>query len=275
MSKSNILTEEEFSRFKPSRRILEYIEAFGRESGLENKDIRILDWGCGRGRAVLWLRGKGYNAFGIEVDKGPIENAAPLFRTRGHDPAVLQLLSPNGKTSFSDDFFHITFSSQVFEHVEDLDGVARELFRITRGEGIGFHTYPARKHLVEAHLKMPFIHWLPKNIVRRTLIALFVLAGREPRWPGLRSPAEKTDAYYRYSIGKTFYRKQAETQAVFSRNGFRVSFECINDPLLARYVGSIAKGSAMKTAINQILTEFLKVELLITKPPAGYQNLQK
>jgi len=219
MSKNNPLTEEEFAGFKPARRILQYIETFRLNSGLSKEDINILDWGCGRGRSVLWLQDEGYNAFGVDVDQGPIDNASALFQSKGHNPSVLQLLTQEGKTEFPSNYFHITFSSQVLEHVENLDAVAAELFRITKPEGIGFHTYPARKHLVEAHLKMPFIHWLPKNILRHQLIALFVLAGREPRWPGLRSPAEKTEAYYRYSIGKTFYRKQAETKAVFSRNG--------------------------------------------------------
>ncbi|UCC21301.1 MAG: methyltransferase domain-containing protein, partial [Promethearchaeota archaeon] len=36
--------------------------------------MKILDFGCGRGLFVLWLKEHGYNAYGIDIDPIPIKN---------------------------------------------------------------------------------------------------------------------------------------------------------------------------------------------------------
>jgi len=268
MSKSDVLTEKEFSGFSFSRRILQQIETYRNRNGLKKNDVTILDWGCGRGRAVLWLRDAGYDAFGVEIDAGPVENGETLFREHGHDPSSLRLLSEDGRSPFPDGFFDITFSSQVLEHVADLDAVAIELARVTRPGGLGFHVYPARLHPVEAHLKMPFIHWLPKNILRHALVSTFVRLGIEPRWKSLNEIGnrEKAEAYYRYSVEKTHYRPLHATEAAFRKAGLRARFDTVNDPMIRQRLAPITGVAFLKTSINALLLTFVKVELLLEKP---------
>ena len=78
MSKHNILTEEEFLKFTPNKRILNYIEIYRKENGLKRGDMNILEWGCGRGCEVLWLRKEGYKVYGIDIDNEPINNGMGL-----------------------------------------------------------------------------------------------------------------------------------------------------------------------------------------------------
>ena len=79
MSKHHVLTEQDFSEYTPSQRILRYIESYRRDRNLEAKEMNILDWGCGRGRTVLWLREQGYNAYGVDIDIEPIRNGIGLL----------------------------------------------------------------------------------------------------------------------------------------------------------------------------------------------------
>jgi 2-polyprenyl-3-methyl-5-hydroxy-6-metoxy-1,4-benzoquinol methylase len=111
MSDTDLLTQREFDGFKPHPIMVDHIERSRASFGVPKMDFRIVDWGCGRGALVLWLRDRGYDTVGVDIDPH-----APHLR------------------------------------------------------------------LVEAHLFMPFVHWLPKNAAHKWLIGLFVLAGIEPRW---------------------------------------------------------------------------------------------
>ena len=70
------------------------------------------------------------------------------------------------------------------------------------------HIFPSSKHLIEAHLNMPLVHWLPKNYLRKILIFTYVLMNIEPKWEETKklNALEKTSLYYNYSCQKTFYR---------------------------------------------------------------------
>ena len=134
---------------------------------------------------------------------------------------------PGNRIDFPDRFFDVIFSQQVLEHVRDLDSLARETFRVTRPGGTGVHNYPAHHHLVEAHLRMPLVHWLPKNRWRYRAIRLMVMLGIEPsHWhmPGL-SARERAETYHRFSVEETFYRTPREVIATFERAGFQARFE--------------------------------------------------
>ena len=269
MSKHEILTDDEFLKHAPNKRIIDFINEYRKRQNLKESEINILDWGCGRGRDVLWLREHGYNAFGVDIDSEPIKNGLYLFRKKGYDDSSLLMIDSESKTSFPDRFFDITFSSQVFEHIRDLNKVASEIGRITKMGGIGYHIYPAHKYITEGHLYMPFIHWLPKNRLRKYLILFYVIIGKEPRWiiSSNGSISEKTKVYFNYSITKTYYRKYHEVREIFQNNGFRVNFQTINNPALRknRLVYNLANYHLSKPIINYLLLTFRSVELFLTK----------
>jgi SAM-dependent methyltransferase len=270
VSKLVPLTEQEFAAFVPPKRTLHYIEEFCRQKGLARSDVSILDWGCGRGKETLWLREQGYDAFGVDVDAGPITNGAELFEQKGHSASDLRLLHPDGHCDFPDDFFHSTFSNQVFEHIKDLKTVAAELWRVTAPGGEGHHVFPAHKYLVEGHLFMPLIHWLPKNALRKHAIRFFVATGREPHWSGLESltDQEKSQVYYGYSVSKTFYRPPSEIRQTFETFGFDVSFETINHPRVNEnpVLGNLKRFSTGRRFTNFLLLTFISNELHLLKP---------
>lgn len=269
MSKGKVLTSEEFCKYKFDERSLSYIEGTRKKIGLKKSEMNILDWGCGRGRAVIWLRDKGYNAFGVDIDRKPVENGLMFVKSKGYDESILRVLTPDNKTDFPDGNFHFITSNQVFEHIRDIDGVAREMSRITIKDGCGYHDYPAPKYIVEGHLFMPFVHWLPKRLIRKYLIAFFLWIGISPKWEELenKSNNEIVEILYRYTVNKTYYRTKKEIEGIFGRYGFDVSFVTLEHPKVkTSHLSSwLVKFDLTREIINWLLLTFKSHNLFLKK----------
>jgi SAM-dependent methyltransferase len=77
----------------------------------ENKNIKILDVGCGTGRVVKVLREAGYEAYGIDLGL----DSSPLF-WEGESKNYLFLANALS-LPFEDDFFDFIISFGVMEHI--------------------------------------------------------------------------------------------------------------------------------------------------------------
>ncbi len=179
---------------------------------------RILDFGCGYGRCTGELLAEGFDVWGADISAAEIEKAPIEIRNR------LTLLQ-DGRAPFPDGHFDVIYSQAVFEHVANLEAAVAELVRLTAPGGMGFHEWPAKWTPVEPHLRMPLVHWLPKNRIRRATIHAFVWVGVGPPWPlelpegaGRRALAEFE---YRYSVAQTFYRPFERVAIAFRRHGFK------------------------------------------------------
>lgn len=270
MTKHDSLTEEEMSSFEMSPRIFRFIEHFRKKMNLKKSDMNVLDWGCGRGRSVAWLREQGYNAFGTDIDPEPVNNCREFLSARGLDADLLISLMENGvEKKFPDNFFHLSFSEGVFEHVKDIEQVAENLKRLTAPAGVGVHFFPAHKHFIEIHLYMPFLHWLPKNKLRKLYISLLLSLGKDPGWKELqgKSRQEKVQAYYEYINNKTYYRSPRTIKDVFKHNNFKVDFIPLADFGLEKHpiLGKLAKFESLQPLLNRGMLNFGQVGLIITK----------
>lgn len=202
-------------------------------------DLRVLEWGCGRGRYVGFLLSQGIDAYGVDIDQNVISQAKNLFEQNNWDFSKhLQVIPQNNRTDFPDDFFDFVFSNQVFEHVRDLDSLAQELNRITKKDGMQVHRWPAKYQVVEPHLFMPFIHWIPKGFLRYALILFYVVFGKEPAWEELegKSVWTKATTYSDYSHQKTYYRPLSTVARLFNKN-WKIEFSSnfpFRDNLLRR-----------------------------------------
>lgn len=269
MSKHDVLTAEEFAAFVPNQNITRDLEEFARSSGRLPGDLKVLDWGCGRGRHVLWLRKQGFQAFGVDIDPMPVRNGLPLFRSNGYPEDCLTLLDEQGRSPYPDGFFDYVFSGNVLEHVADIRSVAAEMGRITRSGGAGYHVFPAQHQPVEGHLFMPFVHWLPAGGLRKLFIHLFVILGREPNWVEVRgaSASIKRDFYYRYSVNNIFYRPYSLVRRAFEESGFSVAFRTIDHPKIRTHpvISPLIKNHFFRLLLNHLLLTFKLVEMQIEK----------
>ena len=263
------LTEAEVS-FPHRRSLLLSIEEFHRESGLDKSQIRILDWGCGRGAVVFALRDLGYDVYGVDPTSEAIESGRQLARVRGLDAEeVLKVFDAEGGTPYPDEFFDFTYSNQVFEHIEDIDQVACELTRVMKVGGKGIHIFPAQYFVLERHLSMPFVHWLPKNRLRWALIRLFVALGAHAEIPAYRglSGAERAERIYRFSRDRTFYRPIGRICAAFERAGTRATPDTVHSPTVrsSRLVGAIARQERLAPLLNWMIVRFHTVHLQLER----------
>lgn len=271
MGKNEKLTAEHMRAFRPSRATVERINTFLRLKDKRARDYRILDWGCGRGRQVAWLIEHGFDAYGVEIDQAPIDHAREYFDARGWGDR-LRVIDAAGRVPFPDESFDCLISQQVLEHVRDLPTVAAEMNRITRQGGNGFHIFPAHLRIVEGHLHMPFVHWLPKSDLRRLWIRACTRLGIEPRWPQFTqlTSAQRAQKYYEYSIQHTFYRRPADVVRTFSKSGFSArvisGYRSAADARrpLVRALSTVSRNAAA----NSLISTFFFVDLETEKSRA-------
>lgn len=199
--------------------------------------IRVLDLGCGRGATVLSLLRQGFDAYGVEVDKGPVDKGRAVFAAEGFSAderlRVFDASRPGG-WPFETDWFDLVISNQVVEHVADLDAVVREIARVTTPGGRGHHCFPAKWLRVEPHVFVPYVHWLPKNRLRH-----WWLRRRQrdlPQWRGHErlTPEQRIDTFYEYLNRKTYYRPLSRIRAAFEQAGLKVQFGDVAAPSVRR-----------------------------------------
>ena len=173
----------------------------------------------------------GLDAYGVDIDPGPIENAYSVLKGRGEEPEKrLICIDADYRTPFTDGFFNVIISDQVFEHVHDLEALAAELARIASISSVGLHNFPAKWRVTEPHLFIPFVHWLPKNWIRYWYLRLQL--NRIPVWKGLEkgSTPERVQVYFDYSVQKTYYRPLRMVIQTLRKYGFKVRIHATGRP---------------------------------------------
>src|ERR1035438_3878807 len=215
-------------RSRADHLVEDYLDAICSDLGLTPQTCNVLDWGCGLGGSVFWLRQRGYNCFGVDINPSLVENGQACLAERGADPNVLSVLEKGRHASFPDGHFHFVFSESVLEHCEDLSAVGGEMSRLTMPSGGGVHRFPGRWQPIEGHLLMPFVHWLPCGLPQRlALRACTCLSiGSDWGWPR-RSLAERlalADHMYDMWTSGTFYRPARYVAGAFTDAGFVVRY---------------------------------------------------
>lgn len=272
MSKLNQLTQNEFDTYEPSSSILTAIEEERQRLGVAKSDFKILDFGCGRGRAVLYLRNLGYDAYGLDGFATPIENGRALFKERGLDgETYLRQSDETGQSSYEADFFDFCVSDQVFEHVKNLDQAAREISRVTKKGARGLHIYPSKWVVAEGHLYMPFVHWMPKHSqARKKLIAHFYRKGVHPDWdhPDIKAGKDPIEVYNDYLNDRTYYRSVAQVVSTFRKHQLFARANTLMADKVRQHpkLSKIAKVPLLGGLLNWGLITFRSVHLHYHKP---------
>lgn len=86
----------------------------------------ILDFGCGVGNLVKFLRDRGIEAYGVEIDRPAIsEHIIPEVRD------YITLDDGKGKLPFADKQFKSAVAIEVFEHIPEYEKTLQEIARVT------------------------------------------------------------------------------------------------------------------------------------------------
>jgi len=143
-----------------------------------DKNIRILDYGCGGGKLLFFLYSLGYkNVKGCDVrdnygEKKHIQIEQnnlffkKIFNLDNIFSSCNQFKDRDGRlTIFEDHSFDLILSEQVLEHCQNLDGYTDECIRLLDKNGSVYLTFGQRLRPFENHINTWFIHWFPKSIM--------------------------------------------------------------------------------------------------------------
>ncbi|NUR53482.1 MAG: class I SAM-dependent methyltransferase [Acidobacteria bacterium] len=133
-------------------------------SQLPSTEVDILDFGCGWGGETLWLAQHARSVTGVDIEASAIAQANEARRAHGVENCAF-VQATGGPLPLADRSFDAVFSTNVFEHVMDLDGAFRELYRVLRPGGVVLSRFgplffsPQGYHLYWA-CQVPYAHLL-------------------------------------------------------------------------------------------------------------------
>lgn len=90
---------------------------------------KILDIGCGSGFFIQLAKKKGYDTYGVELNKEAVEYARKTFSLNIQN---IDLVAAN----FPDNYFDIITCSQLLEHIAKPNDLLKEIHRILKDDGI-------------------------------------------------------------------------------------------------------------------------------------------
>jgi SAM-dependent methyltransferase len=136
------------------------------KSGCIDKNIKILDYGCGHGALVRALRENGYDAFGADIDDFWEEKIADFTDRELFDQQRIKIIQNDSTVDFPKYYFDVLICDMVVEHVVDKDCLFKAMRNLLKPGGVIYFFFPVKEGIREAHIKQFFIHWLPKGKIR-------------------------------------------------------------------------------------------------------------
>lgn len=130
------ITEEQFSKSGVSdfEKLIKNDEVLKEGGSFEKK--RILEIGCGTGRITEFMSNHFDEVYGVDISEEMIEKAKERLK---HKKNITLTPTDGVHLPFSDDFFDITFSFIVFQHMPDKTTVQKnieEVFRVLKPGGV-------------------------------------------------------------------------------------------------------------------------------------------
>lgn len=145
-------------------------------------DSMLLELGSGFGGFISYASKQGMVALGVEPDEERIHISHNLFDLKQTKEAFV-VKGVGESLPFPDNCFHVVYSTNVFEHVEDPEAVLSEAIRVLKSGGFLQFVIPNYGSWWEGHYGLVWFPNMPKPLAK-----IYVrLHGRDPRFlDGLR-----------------------------------------------------------------------------------------
>lgn len=189
-----------------------------------NKNDKVLDFGCGSAKLVKFINENNFTCYGVDIQQEVIESVKKEFEEASLNPDLLRAIqitrdgytikSEDFKLPFEDNFFDYIISFQVFEHIDNLEEVVSELYRIVKPNAQIYLEFPSANVIVEPHLEIPFVHKLNYSKLRELYIEFFAKLKK------IKKPHEYAKMQNDYLNTSCFYRPNSEFDKLFESKGF-------------------------------------------------------
>jgi len=171
LAKLKDLVGTDIEKSKLSHQYKNIIQAVG-----HNKNIRILDYGCGGGQLATYLLLAGYkDVYGVDVNNQEMNN--DFIAKLGFKKRIFSSYDKK-QLPFENDSFDLLISQQVLEHVHNLDDYYSEASRVLKKGGIALLDFPHKFIPYDSHAQKYFIHFFPR-FLRKPLYNYFTEKGFE------------------------------------------------------------------------------------------------
>ncbi|MGM3386089.1 class I SAM-dependent methyltransferase [Stutzerimonas stutzeri] len=182
----------------------------------QGRSCRLLEIGAGTGAQALRLSELGYTVSALEI-KGSSYRNVRCFDVVEYDGVNIPLSAQS---------YDVVFSSNVLEHVEQLDGVLKETYRILSDDGVCIHLVPTsscRAWTLAAHYV-----WLTRRIIQKLLSVRRAADGDAPRTPTTASAWLWTLVPPRHgergnTVTEVYYYSRSFWSKKFRKSNFRVT----------------------------------------------------
>ena len=162
---------DEASRRRKAQKIGRALEA--QVGGPLNQLIGV-DVGCSSGRITQALSDQFALLVGVDVDYEAIQFATGLM---GAESSSWFAVASGGRLPFEAEHFDVAICAQVYEHVDDQQALADDIWRVLKPGGLCFLSGPNRLAVMEEHYWLPLLSWLPRPLAH--VYMLVMRRGRE------------------------------------------------------------------------------------------------
>jgi len=166
-----------YNRLWELSKVVDQVEQFCKDLGLEARRCRILDLGCGNGNITIPLGHLGYAVTGLDIDANVIASIEKGKRDLGNVRFVCSDALEYVRR-YRGDPFHVVICSHVLEHLERPEALCCALRRITCKKGIIIVIVPNPLGLSELLFERPALIKRVlgiKSIPRRDHVRSFTL----------------------------------------------------------------------------------------------------
>ncbi|HWO57429.1 MAG TPA: class I SAM-dependent methyltransferase [bacterium] len=155
------------------------IAVLGDYFGERTAQVTVVDIGCSTGIMTRHFAGAFGRVIGLDNDQVGVIHGRQLAAQAGIPSARLQFLAGDGcHMPLAANSVDAVICNQVYEHVDDQDGLMREIHRILKPGGACYFGIGTRHVLIEGHYKLPFLSWVPHPVAH----VYMKLAGKNAKY---------------------------------------------------------------------------------------------